>query len=152
MGKFFSQGFQLRKAPHLPELTSLLLIRWRIISHINRNMLPTATYYISLLLWTPYMKTYKIWTSSTMFSFGYLTSKTTLKSWSVFIEGQKSWERVWKTCPMKDRWGIWGLVWRTSEEQHWSLQLPQRRLKWGGVKLSCHIWSEKTSGNGLKVH
>lgn len=35
---------------------------------------------------------------------------------------------------------------------HCSLQLPERRMKWCGVQLFCHVLSEKMRENGLKLH
>ena len=93
---------------------------------------------------------------SAMFSFGPLSTRRKLRSWSMSREGQQSWERsgaqVW--------WGAaegTGMVQSGREEEdqgrpYCSLRLPERRL-WRGEGqplLPCN--SDGKRGNALKLH
>ena len=52
-------------------------------------------------------------TSTPKSSFGPLTTRTTLRSWSVSREEQWGWWWLWSTSLARTSWGTWGcLVWR----------------------------------------
>ena len=93
-------------------------------------------------------------TLSSIFGFGLLTTRKTLMPWSMSREGQGSWWGVWNTSQMRSNSGNWdNLVCRRlgSGRPYCSLQLPKRRLWWGGWWLFSRITSNRARRNGLKL-
>ena len=69
-------------------------------------------------------------TSSTVFSFGPLTTRRTLSCWSVSREGQWGWWGTRRSSLMRNGWGSWGY-------------LVRRRRGWGGtLSLSLTTWKD----------
>ena len=66
-------------------------------------------------------------TSSTVFSFGPLTSRKMLSCWNMFTEEQQSWWRDYKTRNMRSSRGNWGCLIQMGRP-HCSLQLPESIL------------------------
>jgi len=105
-----------------------------------------------LLPWT------QLWwghTSSAVPSFGPFTTRKTLLPWSVSIEGQ--WSREGSGAQVLRGVAEGAGIVQSGEEEaqrrpYHSLLLPERRAWWGGVSLLSHITSNRTRGNGLKMH
>ena len=67
---------------------------------------------------------------STVFGFGSLATRRTLRCWGVSREGQQSWWRVYRTSLMRGGWGSWGCS-------------VSRRGGWRGTFLLCTTtWQE----------
>ena len=93
--------------------------------------------------------------SSAVFSFGTLTTRKTLRLWSVSRERQWTCSReVWSMSLMGSSWGNWDYwVWRRGSRETWLLsKMPKGRLWRGGGRHLLPSNSDWMRGNGLKLH
>lgn len=85
-------------------------------------------------------------------------SRRPLRCWCLFREGQRSWQRVWRTYLMSSGWGNWDPLARRKEDS-WvtsSLSTTLYHLKGGSSKVDVGLFSwvriNGTKRNGLKLH
>lgn len=92
-------------------------------------------------------------TLSIVFSYGHLSTESTLKCWSRSKEGQQGLWRAWRVWPTRRDWRNWGcLVWG---RRGWGETLLLSSNTWK-VTAGEQGWSlltgERTRGNGLRLH